>query len=154
MIVRDAKAATLIYTTAPTISYCASKLTPMDGDAAIIFGIKTNAHLRGRMMVETGQLKAPSDWQTDRDPINVAVIGKLIEELGELQSALARCLIQGIEESHPVTGKPNRQWLEEELDDVAAMTLLLSSHFGTKASYDRITEKLRHKTAWLKLIRS
>lgn len=104
-------------------------------------------------MVETGKLTAPSDWQTDRNPVNVAVLGKLLEELGELQSVVARCIIQGIEESHPVTGKSNREWLREEMADVEAMITLTEDHFKFRYDPARVSEKLLHKTAWLRLIR-
>lgn len=53
-------------------------------------------------------------------PPEVKILGKLLEELGELQSAAARCLIQGMDEREPVTGKQNRLWLQEELADVDA----------------------------------
>lgn len=59
-------------------------------------------------------------WHPMTDPVDIKHIGKLLEELGEGVSAAARCLIQGIDEAEPVTGKPNRQWLEEELADVLA----------------------------------
>lgn len=103
-------------------------------------------------MVATGQLKAPSDWQPDNNKLNLAVFGKLQEELGELQSAIARCVIQGIGESHPVTGKYNREWLEEEIADVRAMLQLLTEHFDLTIDRTRTLEKLDHKRAWLKLV--
>jgi hypothetical protein len=62
-------------------------------------------------------------------PIDVKHLGKLGEELNEAGAAVSRCLIQGIDESEPVTGKPNRQWLEEELADVIANTQLVIKHF-------------------------
>lgn len=59
-------------------------------------------------------------WIPMSKPIDIKHLGKLAEELGEASSAVARCLIQGIDESEPVTGKLNRQWLEDELADVCA----------------------------------
>jgi hypothetical protein len=104
-------------------------------------------------MVDTGKLTAPSDWQTDRNPVNIAVLGKWMEELAELQQAIARCMIQGIDEKHPVTGKSNREWLQEEMADAAAMELLARRHFRLSTDEAREAEKFNHKEAWLKLIR-
>lgn len=47
-------------------------------------------------------------------------MGKLIEELGELSNVAARCIIQGIDEVDPGTGKANRLRLEHEIADVMA----------------------------------
>ncbi len=54
------------------------------------------------------------------DPVDLKILGKLLEEMGELTAALSRCLIQGIDEVEPVTKKPNKKWLEDEIADVAA----------------------------------
>lgn len=64
-----------------------------------------------------------SPWHPMTDAKSVKILGKLMEELGELQAAVARCLIQGIEEKEPVTGKPNKEWLTEEIADVKAQIL-------------------------------
>lgn len=71
-----------------------------------------------------------SPWQPMRWPIDLKHLGKLGEELSEAGAAAARCVIQGIEESEPVTGKPNRAWLEEEIADVFAISNLAIAHFG------------------------
>jgi hypothetical protein len=47
-------------------------------------------------------------------------MGKLIEELNELSVVAARCIIQGIDEVDPSSGKVNRLRLEHELADVMA----------------------------------
>lgn len=62
----------------------------------------------------------PSPWHPETDPKRLKVLGKLAEETNELGSALARCIIQGIDEREPVTGKLNREWLEDEIADVLA----------------------------------
>jgi len=62
-------------------------------------------------------------------PIDVKHLGKLAEELAEAGAAVARCLIQGIDEAEPVTGVVNRQWLENELADVIANIGLVIDHF-------------------------
>lgn len=55
----------------------------------------------------------PSDWQPITNKHDLAVLGKLGEEATELGSAIFRCIIQGLNEREPTTGKVNRQWLEE-----------------------------------------
>jgi NTP pyrophosphatase (non-canonical NTP hydrolase) len=47
-------------------------------------------------------------------------MGKLGEELGELQAVASRCIIQGIDEVDPESGKINRRRLTEEIADVYA----------------------------------
>lgn len=97
-----------------------------------------------------------SPWMPDTDRLNLAVLGKMAEECCEAGNAAARCIIQGIDESEPVTGKPNRQMLEDEIADVLAVTLMASSHFGL--DYPRILERADKKRQgfqrWHKMIRS
>ena len=94
-----------------------------------------------------------SPWTPETNPTTLKRLGKLGEELGELQSAAMRCLIQGIGEASPDTGKPNRQWLLEEMADVEAMTKALKDHIPMSAeecaSYvKRFDRKLRAQRLW------
>lgn len=59
-------------------------------------------------------------WKPISDPLALKQLGKLGEESGELCSAVNRCIIQGVDQSEPVAGKPNKLWLEEEIADVLA----------------------------------
>ena len=92
-----------------------------------------------------------STWVPMTDPGDVAALTKLVEELGEAVSAAARCLAQGIAESEPTTGRPNREWLEDEIADVRALTIVVMQRFSLDAG--RIAErqqvKWRHKTEWI-----
>lgn len=73
-------------------------------------------------------------------------LGKALEEGGEYVSAVARCLIQGINEREPVTGKPNRQWLMEEMADVlATLSLLIEGFKLNKAFISKRVEKKREQ---------
>lgn len=72
----------------------------------------------------------PAPWTPEQDPLVLALLGKFLEELGELQAILARCLIQGLNESNPVTNKPNLETLGEELADVGAAGQLLTAYLG------------------------
>lgn len=82
-------------------------------------------------------------WRPMSAPIDLKHLGKLAEELGECGAAVARCLIQGIDEAEPVTGKVNREWLEDEIADVLANFELVGAHFGLDA--ERIVERAKSK---------
>lgn len=78
-------------------------------------------------------------WHPITDSVDLKHLGKLSEELGELQAAVARCIIQGIDEREPVTGKVNRDWLTEEIADVQANLDLVVKRF----EIDHLTLMLR-----------
>lgn len=93
---------------------------------------------------------ALNPWQPITRPIDLGHLGKLAEELNEAGAATARCLIQGIDEREPVTGKSNREWLEDELADVLANIDLVVSHFGLDQwrMADRAVRKKAHLGRW------
>jgi hypothetical protein len=95
-------------------------------------------------------------WQPEHDKVNLAVLGKACEELTECATAVSRCIIQGIDESEPVTGKLNREWLTEEIADAYATLDLMCAHFGLDGSIinTRITKKLKHLQSWHRLIKN
>lgn len=99
-------------------------------------------------------MKQPNPWIPMTDPIELAKFGKFAEELGELMSAVSRCMIQGLDESHPTTGKSNRDWLKEEMADVLAGFVIIQHHMGITARDldDRITAKVKHLKGWHELI--
>lgn len=100
--------------------------------------------------------KALNPWQPERDTLRLAVLGKLGEELGEASSATLRCIIQGIDESEPVTGKPNRQWLQDEIADVYATATMAVELFGLSSTdiARRMERKIQHLRAWHGLLAS
>jgi hypothetical protein len=87
-------------------------------------------------------------WQPITDKKHLKVLGKFLEELGEAASATARCLIQGIDEAQPVTGKVNRVWLEEEIADVFATAHLVCEALGLSYT-DRIVPRMNLKAVVL-----
>lgn len=91
-----------------------------------------------------------SPWRPTDNLMDLAHLGKLAEELGECSAVVARCTIQGIEEAEPVTGKPNRQWLEEEIGDVLAGIELAIRNFDLNraAILARRTTKINYLTDW------
>lgn len=74
-------------------------------------------------------VQAVSEWQPMTDIVGLAVLGKTMEECGELIAAMSRCINQGIDEREPTTGKPNKQWLEDEVADVEAMLAHVKTRF-------------------------
>ncbi len=89
-------------------------------------------------------------WHPMTDPVDLKHLGKLGEELNECGAAVSRCIIQGIDEAEPVTGKINRQWLEEEIADVYANLLLVEQRFGldTSAMSARTARKVDGLREW------
>lgn len=100
-------------------------------------------------MVDIKDLNGPNPWHPMDNPVDLKHLGKLMEELGEAQSAAARCIIQGIDEEEPVTGKVNREWLEDELADVLANINLVALRF--ELDEDRMNERMERKAKQLKL---
>ena len=92
----------------------------------------------------------PNPWSPMSTPLDLKVVGKLLEELGEAVSAASRCLIQGIDEVQPITHKPNRLWLEEELADVMATIGVVINHFKLDQELitKRIDTKVKHLLWW------
>lgn len=95
-----------------------------------------------------------SPWVPMCEPIDIKHIGKMIEEFCECGAALARSLIQGIDEVEPTTKKPNRQWLQEEIADVLANCQLVVAHFGLDkdAIRERRDRKKVRLSAWHKML--
>ncbi len=95
-----------------------------------------------------------SPWTPTTDPQDLKVLGKHTEELGELTAATSRCVIQGIDESEPVTKKPNLLWLTEEVADVQATSELLIEHFGLDRDFiaKRKAKKLDGFYKWLNMM--
>ena len=98
--------------------------------------------------------KALNPWQPITDKKQLAIVGKLLEELGEATKAAARCVIQGLDGADPVTLKNNTDALLEELADVYACSSMFFKY--TEANDDaiasRIQSKIEHLTAWHKLL--
>lgn len=82
------------------------------------------------------------------------VVGKTLEELGELTAVVARLQIQGIDEIDPSSGKTNRQRLEEEMADVSAQFTLLAKMLGLdiEAMHTRADRKMADMAEWERLM--
>ncbi len=105
------------------------------------------------MPIDADELKPASPWHPMKDPVQLKIFGKLIEELGELQAALARCIIQGLDEYEPVTNKPNKQWVADEIADVLCGIHLLQNGYLWEHEWKvyietRKEKKRKHLIAW------
>jgi len=101
-------------------------------------------------MSNADTLRDANPWHPIADPVDLKHLGKLAEEANELGSAIARCIIQGVDECEPVTGKLNRQWLQDEIADVQANLDLVIERFGLdeEAMDARAAKKRRHLKQW------
>lgn len=99
-------------------------------------------------MVNADNLRDANPWHPMNNPVDLKTIGKLLEELGEAVSAAARCMIQGIDEAEPVTGKINRKWLEDEFADLEANMKLTKDRFNLIVDQTRVEKKLYHLSQW------
>ncbi|MFZ5737706.1 MAG: hypothetical protein ACOY6K_12580 [Pseudomonadota bacterium] len=99
---------------------------------------------------DANKLGAPNPWHPITDSIDLKHLGKFAEELNECGSAVARCIIQGVNECEPVTGKRNRDWLQDEIADVIANAQLVIDHFklDSEAIHIRAARKQAHLKAW------
>ena len=101
------------------------------------------------MTEENPDARQPALWVPMTNPRHLKILGKLTEELGEATAAVSRCIIQGIAAAEPTTGKPNRQWLEDELADVLANIDLTIAEFELDAA--RIGRREDRKKRFLRL---
>lgn len=81
-------------------------------------------------MSDADQLRDANPWHPITDAVDLKHLGKFGEELGECGAAVSRCIIQGVAECEPVTGKVNQAWLEDEIADVRANAELVIERFG------------------------
>lgn len=93
-------------------------------------------------------------WYVEVDAARLRRFGKTLEELGELQAVVARCIIQGIDEVDPSSGKLNHDRLEEEIADVYAQTTLMIKEFGLDARFieTRALDKMDQMHTWERLV--
>jgi len=89
-------------------------------------------------------------WTPTTDLMMLRRMGKLQEELAELANVAARCIIQGIDEVDPGTGKVNRIRLTHEIADVLAQCRVTIQvlNLDQKAIEERALEKVRQMEEW------
>lgn len=101
-------------------------------------------------MANADDLRDANPWHPMTDAVDLKHMGKLAEEACELGTAVARCIIQGIDEAEPVSGKVNRHWLEDEIADVLANIELVTKRFDLdrKRVSERAIRKMDHLRQW------
>lgn len=89
-------------------------------------------------------------WTPTTDLMTLRRTGKSLEELGELVAVVARCIIQGIDEIDPGSGKVNRVRLEDEIADVVAQCYTTINAFDLDDDRIRlrVIEKQRQMAEW------
>lgn len=89
-------------------------------------------------------------WTPTTDLMMLRRLGKLGEELGELQAVASRCIIQGIDEIDPSTGRANRARLLDELADVQAQIdcTLVALHLDLQQFEARADLKVDQMAEW------
>ena len=94
----------------------------------------------------------PSTWHPTTNPVDLAVIGKMGEELNECGIVSCRIVIQGVSGVNPSTGQPNLEWLKDEVADVQAMLDHTIRHFklDEKELTERRAAKYHYKAGWYK----
>ena len=93
---------------------------------------------------------ALTKWTPTTDLMMLRRMGKLQEELAELANVAARCIIQGIDEVDPGTGKVNRLRLTNEIADVLAQCsqTIKALNLDETAINERTIEKERLMEEW------
>lgn len=93
-------------------------------------------------------------WHVEEDQRRLRRLGKSLEEVSELGAVLARCIIQGIDEIDPSSGKTNRLRLQEEVADVRTQIdrLIFFFSLDKDAIFFREIDKNASMERWEELI--
>lgn len=80
-------------------------------------------------------------------------IAACAKRFGDCGAAVSRCIIQGIDEREPVTGRINRDWLQDMVGGVLAAIGALVNRFelDLAAICARADKKKAHLSAWHRL---
>jgi len=91
-------------------------------------------------------------WRPEPNVLIHQALGKACEEASELANILARCLIQGLDQSEPVSGKPNRKALSDEIADLDAAVQWLRELTGEEYDEERADRKLNGFRQWQRML--
>lgn len=91
-------------------------------------------------------------WLPEQDRHRLAVLGKLAEECNELSGRAVRCIIQGLDECDPTTGRTNREELAREIADVEACLSQVAKRLAVDFDLTRCADKSRGFDLWHRLI--
>lgn len=95
-------------------------------------------------------------WLPEKDPLVLAIVGKIGEEASELSKASSRAVIQGLEYVNH-DGQPNLEKMIEEYCDVVAAFKVLRTVANITQEMEhliavRINMKEAHLLRWLQLM--
>lgn len=93
-----------------------------------------------------------SPWMPERNPLTVAMIGKLGEEASELAQRCFRILIQGLEERDPDSKRLNSEELAREMSDVAACMHVVHEKLKIYLMLGRRDDKVAGFDRWHKMM--
>ncbi|WP_207747540.1 hypothetical protein [Pelagibacterium limicola] len=93
-----------------------------------------------------------SPWMPEQDRIRIAVLGKLAEECNELAARAARCIIHGLHEVDPDSGRYNIDELEREMADVFACLSVARMRLRAEPDINRIETKMQGFARWHRMI--
>lgn len=108
------------------------------------------------MKTEDIEGRRPSKWVPLTELQELAALGKLGEEAGELVSIICRTIIQGgTQHKDPETGVTNGDNLQDEIADVIGLCRLVARIYGFDTSYieGRAKKKFDMKMDWLRMLR-
>ncbi|TCM56197.1 hypothetical protein C8J36_103569 [Rhizobium sp. PP-F2F-G48] len=91
-------------------------------------------------------------WKPEPNVLIHQALGKACEEASELANILARCLIQGLDQSEPVSGKSNRKALSDEIADLDAAVQWLRELTGEEYDEERADRKLNGFRQWQRML--
>lgn len=92
-------------------------------------------------------MNEPSPWIPETNKLKLASLGKLAEELNECAAIVSRCIIQGIDEAEPTSGKINKSQLEDEIADVKAQ--IDQAIFYLNLNFNKIAERRSKKRIYI-----
>lgn len=93
-----------------------------------------------------------SPWMPEQSRSRLAILGKLAEECGELAARASRCIVQGLDELDPDTGRTNREELRREIADVEACMYMADKWMGVAFDPARAQMKAAGFIKWQGLI--
>jgi hypothetical protein len=91
-----------------------------------------------------------SSWVPTVDRVELALLGKLLEETAELGKIAARCIMQGLGDRDPETGRLNCLVLSDELSDMQARIKSVEHVLSIGPEPQRVEAKYNFHLSWLR----
>ncbi|MGJ5149839.1 hypothetical protein [Bradyrhizobium sp. HKCCYLR1023] len=114
-----------------------------------IADVRANSELViARFRLDDRRIAALSQARVHAHAGSSPVLLRLAADACRLGCAVARCIIQGVDEREPVTGRLNRDWLEQAIADVWGESDLTIERCQLDAQ--RIGARIEHKKHHLK----